>query len=118
MIRGSSKEDEMASEAAEENSSDATQAHGCRPWVGAMKAPTWYKKDVTLSNQPAVDIQLSHIHGYRSKDCRNNVHYLRSGHIVYNSAGVGVVMDINTKQQRFFTAHSDDVTAITVSPNE
>ncbi|KAL4498316.1 hypothetical protein ABPG72_013122 [Tetrahymena utriculariae] len=112
-------EDADAPEAGEEdNFNDNTQANGCRPWVGAIKAPTWYKKDPNLSKKPDVKIQLEYLHGYRSKDCRNNVKYLKGGKMVYNAAGAAVVFDIQTNTQKFFLKHTDDVTAIAVNNNQ
>lgn len=64
--------------------------------MGAIKAPTWYKKDSSLSKKPDVRIELDYIHGYRSKDCRNNVTVLNDGSVLYNAAGVAVIMNIST----------------------
>ena len=41
-------------------------------------------------------LELEYIHGYRAKDCRNNVFYLKTGKILYSAAAVGVVLDPET----------------------
>ena len=39
---------------------------------------------------------LEYVHGYRNKDCRNNVRYLKGGLIAYNVAALAIVMDPTT----------------------
>lgn len=59
-----------------------------------MKEPSGYKKPPLNQNQaPKTDLILDYVHGYRAKDCRNNVRYLKNGNIVYHAAGVGIVVD-------------------------
>lgn len=64
-----------------------------------------------------MDLQLDYVYGYRSKDCRNNVKYLKSGSIVYNAAALGVTLDPSQNIQRFYNKHSDDVLCIDVHPD-
>lgn len=64
-----------------------------------------------------VDLQLDFVYGYRAKDCRNNVRYLKNGSIVYNAAALGIVLDGANNVQRFFSAHDDDVLAVDVHPD-
>ena len=58
------------------------------------------------------------MHGYRSKDTKNNLAYLLDGSVAYNAAGLGVVYDPTNHTQRFFKEHIDDVTAIAFSPDK
>ena len=68
-----------------------------KPWLGQMKEPSGYKKPPLNQNHPPkADLTLEYVHGYRAKDCRNNVRYLKSGHIVYHAAGLGIVVDTST----------------------
>ena len=90
-------DDADAEEANSEHVDDSTQANGCRPWVGAIKAPSWYKKDPSLSNPPNVKVELDWVHGYRSKDCRNNVRLIGNNEVIYNTAGVAVILDFKNK---------------------
>lgn len=65
-----------------------------KPWMGAIKEPSNYYKDPLNQNKaPMVDISLEYVHGYRSRDCKNNVRYLKNGSILFNTAALGVVMD-------------------------
>ena len=36
---------------------------------------------------------LEYVHGYRSKDCKNNLRYLKNGHIGYNAAASAIDVD-------------------------
>ena len=44
---------------------------------------------------------IDYVHGYRSKDCRNNVKYLKNGSIVYHTAILGIVMDVVSNVQKY-----------------
>eukprot|EP01017_Pseudomicrothorax_dubius_P042573 TRINITY_DN6973_c0_g1_i5.p1 TRINITY_DN6973_c0_g1~~TRINITY_DN6973_c0_g1_i5.p1 ORF type:complete len:396 (-),score=106.64 TRINITY_DN6973_c0_g1_i5:60-1247(-) len=89
-----------------------------KPWLGAIKQPSDFKTSPPNQEKaPAVYVELEYVHGYRTKDCRNNLRYLRNGNIVYNAAALGIVMDVHTNTQRFFDKHADDVTAIDLHPD-
>jgi len=94
-----------------------------KPWIGQMKEPTGYKKPPLNQNKPPkVDLTLEYVHGYRAKDCRNNLRYLKNGGIVYHAAALGIVLDPPSSNnpvptQRFFNLHTDDITAMDVHPN-
>jgi len=64
-----------------------------KPWLGAIKEPTvpYYKGS---GKAPDVSLYLEYAHGYRTKDCRNNLKYLSATEIAYHTAGLGIVMDI------------------------
>jgi microtubule-associated protein-like 6 len=65
-----------------------------KPWIGQMKDPTDYKKPPLNQNKPPkADLTLEYVHGYRAKDCKNNVRYLKSGGIVYHAAALGIVLN-------------------------
>jgi len=57
------------------------------------------------------------VHGYRAKDCRNNLRYLKNGKIVYHAAALGIVLDSSKNTQKFFDEHFDDITAFALHPN-
>lgn len=88
-----------------------------KPWMGAIKEPQGYiKPPLNQDKPPLISLELTFIHGYRSKDSRNNLKYLKNGNsIVYPAAGVGVVFDMASNKQRFFTLHNDDITALALS---
>ena len=81
-----------------------------KPWLGAIKEPTqpYYKGS---GKAPKTGLQLEYAHGYRTKDCRNNLKYLSTDEISYHTAGLGVVMDISSSphEQFFFDKHTDDI---------
>jgi microtubule-associated protein-like 6 len=87
-----------------------------KPWLGAIKEPTGFKAMPGHDKPPAVQLEVEYVHGYRVKDCRNNLRYVTNNKIVYNAAGLGIVMDIDTNTQQFFGKHIDDVTAIAYHP--
>ena len=48
-------------------------------------------------------------YGYRGRDCRNNLHVLSSGEIIYFIAAVVVIYDEERHRQRHYTQHTDDI---------
>ena len=87
------------------------KAKGLKPFLkrssGAIKPPT----DPPPSDgaQPAEDLELRYVHGYRGHDTRNNVHWLNGTEAVFFVAAVGVVHDLQADKQRFFQGHTDDI---------
>ena len=65
-----------------------------KPWLGAMKAPTGFEPDPKQRKAPNVKLELEYCHGYRAKDCRNNLRYLEDGRVIYHAAAVGVQMNV------------------------
>ncbi|ORX89794.1 WD40 repeat-like protein [Basidiobolus meristosporus CBS 931.73] len=90
-----------------------------RPWTGAIYPPSQF---VPLADSlPRESLQLDHVYGYRTRDCRNNIHTL-AGHdgsprLAYFAGSVGIIYDPSTNTQRFFTGHNDDVISIAVHPS-
>jgi hypothetical protein len=64
--------------------------------------------------------------GIRSFDTRNNVRYIDPtvvpslgsnggpGSLIYHAAGLGVLLDPEKGEQRFFKGHTDDIMALAV----
>jgi len=52
------------------------------------------------------------VHGYRSRDTKNNIVIQDDGSIVYHAAAVGIVYDGETHTQKHFTGHDDDILAL------
>ena len=59
----------------------------------------------------------SHLNRYRGYDCRDNVFCLKSGEIVYHVAALGIVLNTEQNQQRFYNCHTDDILCLAVSPD-
>ena len=64
--------------------------------MGAIVEPDNMKYPANNNKPPDAQLELEYIHGYRVKDCRNNLRYLKDGSIVYNAAAVGVVIKKKT----------------------
>lgn len=54
---------------------------------------------------------------YRGYDCRDNVFCLKTGEIVYHVAALGIVLNTESNQQRFYNCHTDDILCLAVSPD-
>ncbi|CAF1944366.1 unnamed protein product [Rotaria magnacalcarata] len=62
-----------------------------------------------------IDLELNHIHGYRSFDCRDNLFYLADNEsIVYPAAGTCVVHHVSRGTQNFYKKHTDDIISMAV----
>lgn len=85
-----------------------------KPWLGAIKSPTDDQYYKGTGKAPNVELHLEYAHGYRTKDCRNNLIYFDEGLIAYHTAGLGVIMNVskNPKEQTFFDLHTDDIIAM------
>ena len=97
---------------------EGDQFMAVKPWEGAIKAPSGYVKAARNQNTaPAITLDLEFVHGYRAKDCRNNVKYLNNGNIIYHAAGLGIVYTKSSHSQTFFNKHIDDIIAFALSSN-
>nr|XP_006812207.1 PREDICTED: echinoderm microtubule-associated protein-like 1-like [Saccoglossus kowalevskii] len=67
---------------------------------------------------PPEKLKLDWVYGYRGRDCRNNLHLLPTGEIVYFIAAVVVLYNIEEEMQRFYLGHTDDVKCIAVHPDK
>lgn len=98
-------------------------------WRAQMKQlePTNYKFSKKFAEGPESNLELSWAHGYRSKG-RNNVHYVcfesptpgadsDSHMVVFPTAALCIVYNLETKEQSFYQGHSDEVTCISVHPS-
>lgn len=90
-----------------------------KPWLGELQAsaPTDFKAKRGHSRAPEGNLVLSRVHGYRTFDSRNNLRFSSNKEVVYPAAGLGVVLDPRTNNQRFFAMHDDDVVCLSVSPD-
>ncbi|MCQ2816775.1 MAG: hypothetical protein MJ252_05860 [archaeon] len=62
--------------------------------------------------------KLKYVFGYNTKKCINNIFYTEHpGLIVYNTAALGIVLNIKDNTQRFFTNHKNEIISIDVHPN-
>ncbi|GAB6033016.1 hypothetical protein CHUAL_012208 [Chamberlinius hualienensis] len=66
---------------------------------------------------PETGLQLQYIFGFRSFDCRNNLHFTSMGKVVYVVAAVGVVYCPSDRTQQFYFGHSDDILCCVINPS-
>ena len=70
---------------------------------------------------PKTGLRLEWIHGYRSANCRSNIHLTGDGELVYFSAAVAIVQSLSHKgksRQRFFLGHSADIISSCLHPGK
>lgn len=85
-----------------------------KPYVGVVKnsIPSHFSQNMVSMNEPNANLELEFVHGYRCFDTRNNIFYVDSNHIIFHTAGVGVLMDIANREQKFNMQNTDDITCI------
>jgi len=86
-----------------------------KPWLGAMAPPTGFEYGKT-DGLPDVKLELEHVYGYRANAVRQNVIWIDTKTILYFTASVGIVHNIETNTQKFFRSHSDDILSIAYHP--
>ncbi|ORX90940.1 WD40 repeat-like protein [Basidiobolus meristosporus CBS 931.73] len=96
------------------------ESQGSQPWAGAIYPPSQFIP--SANNTPNESLQIDRVYGYRTRDCRNNIFTLpnatgESPRIVYFAGSLGIVHDLKSDTQRFFTGHNDDVISIAVHPS-
>ncbi|UJR16486.1 hypothetical protein I4U23_003389 [Adineta vaga] len=70
---------------------------------------------------PKGSLRLEWVYGYRSVNCRSNIQLTDSGELVYFSAAVAIVQNVNDKtncRQRFFLGHDDDIISSCLHPDK
>lgn len=86
-----------------------------KPWLGAIFPPSDFNTATkTREVPPPTRVELEYVHGFRSKDCRNQVKFI-DGRLIYFAAALVVSLDPETNTQKFLRGHRDDVTAMAVS---
>jgi echinoderm microtubule-associated protein-like 6 len=100
-----------------------------RPWIGAVMEPDNHN-DIN-KDKPDEQYELEYVYGYRCADSRQNVHYNADGKAVYMTAALGVILDHDANEQKFFGGgevetthkvdandtdhHTDDIMSIAMS---
>jgi len=66
-----------------------------KPWMGVIKnsVPRSYKASALDLKEPEASLELEYVYGYWCHDVRNNLWYIQNENFVFNTAGIGVVMD-------------------------
>ena len=82
-----------------------------KPWLGAIKEPT-YPHPHQTSKAPNAEIQLEYVHGYRVKDCRQNLYFNDDKTLIFHAAAVLIYHDTKQNSQILLTDHTDDILSI------
>jgi hypothetical protein len=85
-----------------------------KPFEGVVRnsVPSNFDSKKIDYNAPNANLDLEFVHGYRCFDTRNNIFYLDGNNICFHSAGVGIVMDVKSRTQKFNFTNTDDITCI------
>jgi len=68
---------------------------------------------------PKANLTLKFAHGFRSFDTRGNLKYTcEENKIVFTTAGLGVVMDIEKRTQKFSNIHREDIVSMAIHPKK
>ena len=68
-------------------------------------------------DKPDVSLGLEFVFGYRGYDCRDNLFFIHeSGEMVYHVAALGIVYNKDTKVQKFYDQHTDDILSLCLHP--
>ncbi|KAL5009043.1 hypothetical protein ScPMuIL_014624 [Solemya velum] len=71
-----------------------------------------------VGSAPEEELRLDWVYGYRGRDCRNNLFYLPTGEIIYFTAAVVILQNTETKTQRHYMGHTDDVKCLSIHPDK
>lgn len=96
------------------------EALAVKPFKGEVDRswPTGYKAPKDAAKAPDGNLKLKYCHGYRCFDARQTAKYCENPRkIVFVGAALGVVQDIQTKEQGFFQMHEEDIICLAVHPN-
>jgi WD40 repeat protein/Ca2+-binding EF-hand superfamily protein len=93
-------------------------------WRSQVYEPTNFVESAKLSRGPGVNLELAWAYGHRAQNSRSNVRYLITNadveaaeNIVYPTASIGIILNINSRQQRFYQGHPAEITAIALHPS-
>ncbi|XP_043941272.1 echinoderm microtubule-associated protein-like 2 isoform X2 [Protopterus annectens] len=85
-----------------------------------MYIPTTQKETYSLEAKaelPAQKLKLEWVYGYRGRDCRSNLYLLPTGEIVYFTASVVVLYNVEEQHQRHYLGHNDDIKCLAIHPD-
>ncbi|BFZ12124.1 hypothetical protein BsWGS_15165 [Bradybaena similaris] len=67
---------------------------------------------------PSEKLQLEWVYGYRGRDCRSNLYFLPTGEVIYFTAAVVVLHNVEEQTQRHYLGHTDDIKCIAIHPDQ
>lgn len=97
----------------EEGLVDVSQLH---PWQRTIIAPSRVPPED--NSEPPDTLDLEYVYGFSADKGREAIHYTLEGEIIFYAAAVCIIMDQETRKQRFYMEHSATITAMAVHPLE
>lgn len=67
---------------------------------------------------PDQQLQLEWVYGYRGRDCRSNLYTVATGEVIYFSAAVVVLHNLDEQTQRHYLGHTDDIKCLAIHPDQ
>jgi WD40 repeat protein/Ca2+-binding EF-hand superfamily protein len=93
-------------------------------WKSQIYEPIGYKRTKHRQSGPCTNMELEWAFGVASQSVKNSTRYIMSENsptvpksIVYVTASLGVVCDIETREQRFYQGHLEEITAMALHPS-
>ena len=88
-----------------------------KPWVGNSQPPSWWDRRELNTKVPNITLELDYVYGYRARQAHNNLHWVdEPTTFLYHAAAVCVVSNLQTRRQKFFLGHKDDVLCLAYCP--
>ena len=91
-------------------------ANDMLPWQRTIVAPT----SVPIENvsEPSDFLELEYVRGMAVDRCREALKYTRDGELAFITAALGVTLNQNTREQKFYMDHSSTVSSMAIHPKE
>ncbi|XP_031785896.1 echinoderm microtubule-associated protein-like 2 isoform X3 [Nasonia vitripennis] len=86
-----------------------------------LHVPSRFCKDYDphkVNVAPQTKLKLDWVYGYRGRDCRNNLHLLPTGEVVYFVASVVILYNTEEHSQRHYLGHNGNIKCIAIHPNK
>jgi len=86
-------------------------------WRSSAFPPSgWIDPGEAGRTMPSTELELEFVFGYSGSRARGNLCSNDSGEIIFPASRVMVVFNIETRTQRFFLQHTDEVSAVSMHP--
>ncbi|XP_076105646.1 echinoderm microtubule-associated protein-like 2 [Mytilus galloprovincialis] len=79
--------------------------------------PVGYDTETVKLEPPEARLKLDWVYGYRGNDCRNNIHVLANGELVYFISNIVVLYDKEHHKQRHYKEHTEYIKCIALHSN-
>ena len=88
-------------------------------WRSTAFPPSgWVDPGEAGRSVPSTDLELEFVFGYNGSRARGNLCCNEAGEIIFPASRIAVVFNVETRTQRFFLEHSDEVSAIAMHPDK